>query len=81
MALKEQVKGAGLELAAIENFDPAHWYDVLLGGPKREEHLQNIKTMIRNAGRAGIPGCGGQGTRCRVRLLLRSGHDAARSAV
>ena len=55
VALKEQVKGAGLELAAIENFDPAHWHDVLLDGPKREEHLQNIKTMIRNAGRAGIP--------------------------
>ena len=55
VALKEQVKAAGLELAAIENFDPAHWHDVLLDGPKREEHLQNIKTMIRNAGRAGIP--------------------------
>ena len=29
-ALKQQINAEGLELAAIENFDPAHWYDVLL---------------------------------------------------
>jgi len=53
--LKEQVKAAGLELAAVENFDPAHWHDVLLDGPKKEQHFQNVKTIIRNAGHAGIP--------------------------
>jgi mannonate dehydratase len=53
--LREQVNAAGLELAAIENFDPAHWYDVLLDGPKKERHLENMKTIIRNVGRAGIP--------------------------
>ena len=30
----------GLEIEAIENFDPAHWYDVLLDGPKKAEQLQ-----------------------------------------
>jgi len=44
-----------LELAAVENLDPAHWHDVLLDGPRKAEHLQNIKTIIRNVGRAGIP--------------------------
>ena len=55
VALKEEVQAAGLELAAVENLDPAHWYDVLLDGPKKDEHLGNVKTIIRNLGRAGIP--------------------------
>ncbi len=54
-ALKRQINAAGLELEAIENFDPAHWYDVLLDGPTKALHLENIKTIIRNVGRAGIP--------------------------
>ena len=54
-ALKKEINDAGLELEAIENFDPAHWYDVLLGGPRRAEQLENVKNIIRNLGRAGIP--------------------------
>jgi mannonate dehydratase len=54
-ALKRQVNAAGLELEAIENFDPAHWHDVLLDGPKKKLHLENVKTIIRNVGKAGIP--------------------------
>jgi mannonate dehydratase len=54
-ALKREINDAGLDLEAIENFDPAHWHDVLLDGPKRPQHLENVKTIIRNAGRAGIP--------------------------
>jgi mannonate dehydratase len=53
--LKRQINAAGLELEAIENFDPAHWHDVLLGGPKKVLHLENVKTIIRNVGKAGIP--------------------------
>lgn len=53
--LKAEINAAGLELAAIENFDPLHWHDVLLDGPNRAEHIENIKTIIRNLGRAGIP--------------------------
>ena len=55
VALKEHVEAAGLELAAVENLDPAHWYDVLLGGPNKRKHLENIKTIVRNLGQAGIP--------------------------
>ena len=53
--LKRQINAAGLELEAIENFDPAHWHDILLDGPKKALHLENVKTIIRNVGKAGIP--------------------------
>src|ERR1041385_630747 len=54
-AIKRDINGAGLELEAIENFDPAHWHDVLLDGPKKRQQLENLKTILRNVGRAGIP--------------------------
>jgi len=54
-AIKQEINAAGLELEAIENFDPAHWHDVLLDGPKKKQQLENLKTIIRNAGRVGIP--------------------------
>lgn len=54
-ALKKSVNAEGLELAAIENFDPAHWYDILLDGPLKRQQLEDIKTIIRRAGQAGIP--------------------------
>lgn len=54
-ALREAVNAEGLELAALENFDPLHWYDVLLDGPRKREQLENLKATIRNVGKAGIP--------------------------
>ena len=54
-ALKQSVEAEGLKLEAIENFDPAHWYDVLLDGPRKKEQLENIKTIIRRLGETGIP--------------------------
>lgn len=53
--LRAAIEAEGLELAAIENFDPAHWHDVLLDGPRKQEQLEGLKTIIRNMGRAGIP--------------------------
>ncbi len=53
--LKGKINNQGLELHAIENLDPAHWHDVLLDGPRKAQHLENVKTIIRNMGRAGIP--------------------------
>ncbi|HVU37976.1 MAG TPA: mannonate dehydratase, partial [Opitutales bacterium] len=55
LALRQNVEGAGLKLEAIENFDPAHWHDVLLDGPKKRAQLENVKTIIRRLGEAGIP--------------------------
>ena len=53
--VKKEINEHGLELAAIENFDPAHWHDILLDGPKKLEQIENIKQIIRNVGAAGIP--------------------------
>lgn len=53
--LRRDVEAAGLKLEAIENFDPAHWHDILLDGPKRAVHIENVKTIIRRMGEAGIP--------------------------
>ena len=51
-ALRLDVEQSGLRLAAVENIDPAHWYDVLLDGPLREEHIENVRTIIRRLGRS-----------------------------
>lgn len=53
--LKADLEAAGLRLEAIENLDPAHWHDILLDGPKRFAHIENVKTIIRRMGEAGIP--------------------------
>ncbi len=55
MDIKKAVNHAGLEWEAIENFNPLHWHDVLLDGPKKAEQLEYLKIMLRNIGKAGIP--------------------------
>jgi mannonate dehydratase len=52
--LRKQVEAAGLKLEAIENLDPAHWYDILLDGPLRAQHIRNVHTILRAMGEAGI---------------------------
>ena len=54
-ALRKNIEDAGLILAAIENLDPAHWHDILLDGPLRPQQVENVKTMVRRLGEAGIP--------------------------
>jgi mannonate dehydratase len=53
--VRSAIEDAGLVLAAIENFDPAHWHDILLDGPKRPQQIENVKTVIQRVGEAGIP--------------------------
>lgn len=53
--LRSDIEAAGLHLEAIENLDPAHWHDILLDGPKRALHIENVKTIVRHMGEAGIP--------------------------
>lgn len=53
--IKKQIENAGLVWEAIENFDPAHWSDVLLDGPRKRQQLEGLKQMIRAVGEAGIP--------------------------
>jgi mannonate dehydratase len=49
------INDEGLELEAIENFLPVFWSDILLDGPRKHEQMENIKTLICNVGKAGIP--------------------------
>jgi len=53
--IRQDAEACGLKVEAIENFDPAHWHDILLDGPKRAQHIENVKTIIRRVGEAGIP--------------------------
>ncbi len=49
------VRSHGLEVAALENFSPNFWSDVLLDGPAKRTQIEGLKRLIRDAGRAGIP--------------------------
>lgn len=53
--LRKAINDEGLELGALENFDPSHWSDILLDGPGKKKQLENLKQMIRDIGRARIP--------------------------
>lgn len=55
VAIRDAAADEGLTLEAIENFDPAHWYDILLDGAERSHHIRNIQTLIRRVGEAGVP--------------------------
>lgn len=54
-SLRDQIESHGLTLAAVENFDPSHWYDILLDGPEKKKQIEGVKAIIRNMGKAGIP--------------------------
>jgi mannonate dehydratase len=53
--IRQEIEDAGLSLFAIENIDPAFWHDILLDGPKRPLHIENVKTIVRHMGEARIP--------------------------
>lgn len=53
--IRREIEDAGLTLAAIENLDPAIWHDILLDGPKRSQQIEQVKTIVRRMGEAGIP--------------------------
>ncbi len=69
--LKSEINEAGLELEALENIDPAFWYDVLLDGPKRDQQMVTVQNLIRAMGDVGIPALGYYfslaGVACRTR--------------
>lgn len=54
-AVVEMLKTEGLRVAAIENFSPAFWSDILLNGPERSRQMDGLKRLVRDVGRAGIP--------------------------
>ncbi len=52
--IRKDIEAAGLTWEAIENFDPAHWYDILLDGPQKAQQMETLKRTIQNIGKAGI---------------------------
>jgi len=53
--LRQSVEQFGLTLTAIENVPTAFYDHVMLGGPKRDEQIENMIATVRNMARAGIP--------------------------
>jgi mannonate dehydratase len=53
--IKKHIEKHGLVWEAIENFDPAHWHDILLDGPRKREQMEALKRTVQAIGRAGIP--------------------------
>ena len=53
--VKSMLAAQGLRLAALENFSPIFWHDILLDGPKRDAQMEDLKRLVRDAGRAGVP--------------------------
>lgn len=49
------VESYGLKLSALENVPGHMMRDIILGGPKRDEQIDNMITTVRNIARAGIP--------------------------
>lgn len=80
-ALKKKIEEHGLIWEAVENFDPAHWHDVLLDGPKRDLHLENCRTLVSRLGEVGIPVMGYNfsiaGVAGRVKGPFARGHTEA----
>ena len=55
VGLRRTVESYGMKLSALENV-PTRFYDhIMLGGPKRDEQIENMIYTIRNIARAGIP--------------------------
>ena len=54
-SMRQDMERYGLTFAAVENFEPADWYDVLLDGPTRNQQMDTLCTYIRAMGQAGIP--------------------------
>ncbi|MCH8223983.1 MAG: mannonate dehydratase [Chloroflexi bacterium] len=53
--LRQSVEKFGLKLTAMENVPTAFYDHIMLGGPKRDEQIENMIYTVRNMARAGIP--------------------------
>lgn len=53
--LRRKVEDKGLELVSVENTAWEMYEDAMIGGPRRDEQLENYCTTVRNMGQAGIP--------------------------
>ena len=54
LELRKFVEKTGLKVEAVENLPPTHYDRILFGLEGRDSQIENIKTTIRNMGKAGI---------------------------
>lgn len=52
--IRGRFEGEGLSLYAIETLPAAFMKDVILGGPRRDQHVAELRRLVRDMGRAGI---------------------------
>ena len=52
--MRLDIESHGMRLAAIENVPVRFYEDIMIGGPKRDEQIENMIITIRNMARAGI---------------------------
>lgn len=55
VAVRKRVESHGLHLEALENVPSAFYDHIMLGGPKRDEQIENMIYTVRNIARSGIP--------------------------
>ena len=53
--LRLTVEQYGLKLSALENVPTGFYDQIMLGGPRRDEQIENMVQTVRNIARAGIP--------------------------
>ena len=53
--LRISIEQWGLKLSALENVPISFYEDIMLGGPKRDEQIENMIYTVRNMARAGVP--------------------------
>ncbi len=53
--LRLSIEQWGMNLSALENVPISFYEDIMLGGPKRDEQIENMIYTVRNIARAGIP--------------------------
>ena len=53
--LRLSVEQHGMKLTALENVPTSFYEDIMLGGPRRDEQIENMVDTVRNIARAGIP--------------------------
>ncbi|MFD6420305.1 mannonate dehydratase [Streptomyces sp. NPDC060194] len=52
--IRGRFEGEGLSLYAIETLPAAFMRDIILGGPRRDQHLDELRRLVGDMGRAGI---------------------------
>ena len=54
LELRKFVEKTGLKVEAVENLPPTHYDRILFGLEGRDSQIENIKTTIRNMGKADL---------------------------